>query len=154
MRYDARQVNETAMTDHTPKYLALHVAYCAQTGLDLPFTMERLLAWEQWCSCGWDEGDLCLVIKHLRHKLRREPKQRLLGALRFRWLVEAHEDFAETLAEARALNRGYKLAPNREEVLRATGRETRPKSDTALSAGEILAGNERFRKFCELKGKL
>lgn len=132
------------MIDETPKLQALHDCYCRCTGLTMGF---RLLAWQAF-SAKFTVEDLSLVIRHLKRKLSGD---RLRTALKFHYLIENLEYFEEDLAEARALARVPAPRPNRESMLRATGRDAQPATPPARSTAEIIASENALRQLLRVR---
>ncbi len=128
----------------------IHATYCALTGLQVPLSMQRIYAWEMWCT-EFKPPDLEIVVRHLKQKVRERPK--LLRCFKFEWFIGNRENFAEDLAEARALMRAPKVNGERASVLRATGRvETMP--DVVHTPAEFLASKEGLKKLIALRDTL
>lgn len=127
----------------------LHDEYARLTGLVVPLTLPRIYAWEAWIASKHTAADLALVVGHLRTKIH--DRGRLMGALSFHRLIEMLDWFDEDLAEARALARRHRVPPNREAVLRATGRKSEPPPTPARSVGEILAAEAALRRFLQVR---
>lgn len=142
------------MTDETPHLKALHTEYVRLTGLDVPCTMQHLFAWREWSDIGWTVADLKLVVRHLQRKYK--DRSRVLGCLKFRYLIGDREGFAEDLAEARALARRPKRDAGKESVLRVTGRasDSEPVKVTVRTPADVMAGDAAFKRFLELRDGL
>ena len=130
---------------------ALHAAYLASTGFDLPLTMQRYYAWEHWVAAGLTPADVRDLVRHHQGLARQgKPGRSLL----FRSLVERVDFAEEDLALIRARGRGQKLEDRSEkrEVLQATGRrsegENRRSGETVTeqASAEVVA-----RLLAELK---
>ena len=148
------------MTDDT-KIKALHAAYLAATGFDLPLTMQRLYTWEPWLAAGLTPRDVTDLVAH--HK-RLAREHRPARSLVFRNLIGNVEYAQEDLASARAQRRYQPPDPARASVLQATGRQDetakRRDGETAkpLSAltpkltGDPTAAAQAFAEFLKLRG--
>lgn len=127
------------MNDVQKQINELHDAYVQETGFALPMDMAREADWYEWVKRGITVDDLIALIK--KHKwLKRNGLP--ARSLKFRSLV-GRVDFAEEdLAEMRANGRTPKPQPNRDEVLRATGRvapDGAPEPVYAKPSEEIIA---------------
>lgn len=139
------------MIDETPSLHGIHLRYCAITGLNKPFTTEDMGIWRNFLALGFTVKDLEIVVAHLKRKL---SGQRLLSAMKLRWLVRDTESFGEELAEARALARVPRQDPARLAVLRATGRETVKVPDNVRTPAQILAGENALKELLKLRDTL
>lgn len=127
------------MNNAREKIRELHEAYVQETGYSIPLTMDREASWFEWVKRGFSVEDLVGLIRwHKWLKKTGLPAR----SLKFRSIV-ANIDYAEEdLAEIRARNRIPKPKPNRDEVLRATGRvapDGAPEPVYAKPTEEIIA---------------
>lgn len=126
------------------KIKALHAAYVESTGFELPLSFEREYAWGEWLRRGFTPDDVRLLVRHHRELAKRGEPAR---SLKFRSLVANIEYSEEDIAELRSRRRVPPPQPNRESILRQTGRapaETMPPSgETAAPAKELV---DRFLK--------
>jgi len=133
------------MTDSTPKYALLHSAFNRLTKRCMVMTSADLFRWETWCSHGWTEADLSLVVAFINRRIK--AKRRWPESLRLHNLIDT-DRFALDLQDARGESRRPVETP-RARALASIGR-TEPQKDTVRTAGEILAAAkayEDFRKF-------
>lgn len=142
------------MIDETPLLRRLHQVYVQDTRLDVPLNMGRMDNWHAWRSHGFTEQDLILVIRNLKAKIKDGRKWE--SALHFSKLIRETDVFEEELAEARAKQRerGQRIDPARAQALRESGRPPVQVIATARSAADIIAGDEAFARFRELKHSL
>ncbi len=131
--------------NETPIAQALHDCYVRRSGLAVPFTMERLYAWNVWRSRGFTEGDLEAVIAIVKRKIA--AGQKWDGSLGFKALIENISHFEEMLAEARAWARKPKVNSARASVLRATFRPVEEPKSNAQTSGDVLAAAKAFEAF-------
>jgi len=141
----------THMNHNEETIKELHGCYCRMSGLEVPLTMQRMFTWERWIHEKLTIDDLRLVIEVLRRKIKAGKKT--LACLKFTNLIGNVEFFTEDLAEARQLARLPKSEPDKESVLRATGRPTHH-DKPPRTAAQVLADQEAFRKFREFKETL
>lgn len=128
----------------------LHDEYCRLTHLNIPLSLQRMYAWEMW-SLEFKLPDLEIVVRHIERKVK--DRGRLYRCFKFEWFICNRENFAEDLAEARALMRVHRPNPHRDEVLRITGRpEKQP--DIVHTPAEILASQEALKKLVALRDSL
>lgn len=119
---------------------ACHAAYCRATKYQLPLSIDREMAWVEWLRRGLTAEDVAVLVHHHQSLARRGE----MGArsLKFRSLIVSADWAEEDLAAIRAQARGPARQPNRESVLRATGRgpaETIPPAgQTAAPAREVV----------------
>lgn len=131
----------------------LHALYIVLTGLDVRLDMARESVWFEWLRRGHTEQDLRDVVAHLRQGIR--AGDRKPASLKFSNLINQVDYFEEDLAMARAQKRIPKKNFAREATLNSTGRNLVPdQSNTARSAGDILAGEKAFAQLRQLKGEL
>lgn len=135
------------MIDETPKLMALHECYCRCSGITIKFDTKRMFVWREFAA-RFNAADLELVIRHLKRKLTGD---RLRTALKFHYLIENLEYFEEDLAEARALVRVPAPRPNRESMLRATGRSVQPETAPARTVAEIIASENALRELLRVR---
>jgi len=134
------------------KLRPLHQLYCSLTDRGVPWSMALLYRWELWDSHGWTAEDLQLVIHHIKVLIKQD--RRRPGSFRMNNLLDP-ERFGEDLAEAKAIFRPRpRVNPGKAQVLRATGRRSDPPEITARSAAQILACEQAFKKFQELRKSL
>lgn len=133
------------MNDETPIVQALHACYMQRSGLEIPLTMGRIMAWNQWRSHGFTEGDLEAVIALTKRRIA--EKRKWEGSLHFSKLIENISHFEEMLAEARAWRRAPVVDKARAQVLQATGRPAPVVEVKTVAAGDVLATAEAFAKF-------
>ena len=107
------------MNDARANIVDLHAAYVQLTGFSLPLSMDREAAWFEWVKRGFTPDDLAALVKHHKWLAKSGIPAR---SLKFRSLVVNVDYAEEDLAEIRARSRVPPPKPNREEVLRATGR--------------------------------
>lgn len=112
--------------------------------------MQRIYAWELWLT-EFRSPDLELVVSHVRGKIREKPK--LLRCLKFEWFICNRENFAEDLAEARAMSRLPHRDRGRESVLLATGRQEEH-TNHVRTPKDILCGEQALKKLIELRDTL
>jgi len=129
----------------------LHAEYVRLTGMDIALTMRRIYAWEQWSAHGWTGHDLALVV---RFREKRWERDHVLPSYKFRWLIEATDDFEEALAEARAWRRQKHHSNGKSAVLRATGRESEPVLPKAQQVGDVMRGKEALEALRALRDSL
>ncbi len=137
------------MTDVTPHLTQLHESYCFHTKRPLPITSKHLWAWEIWKAKGFTVDDLKIVVAHI-NKLIGE-KRRRPESFRFHNLIEDTDRFSEDLCEAKASNRVTRYDSGKQSVLKATGRPTDPPPRPVRTAADILAGDEAFKKFLQMR---
>lgn len=127
------------MTDAATKISALHAAYCKATGFNLPLGMDREAAWYEWVRKGFTPDDVVALVRHHKSLAHRGASGR---SLKFRSLVVNVDWAEEDLIELKSRGRGPVPQPNRESILRQTGRgpaETMPPAgETAAPAKEIV----------------
>lgn len=114
----------------------MHVLYCRLTGFEVPWSMDRLFAWEIFCS-KFDESDLRKLIEFIHAKSKRGHPAR---SLTWRNLIGGPESvtFAEEdLAEAKALDRQPKPTP-KDNILYLTGRPP-PDTSKAQPVAAVMA---------------
>ncbi len=133
------------MSDETPIIRALHLTYMKRSGLEIPLTMGRIMAWNQWRSHGFTEGDLEAVIALTKRRIA--EKRKWEGSLHFSKLIENISHFEEMLAEARVWRRRPVVDQGKAQVLRATHREVTPPTASVQTSGDVLATAEAFAKF-------
>lgn len=121
------------------KIRELHSAYVQETGFNIPLSMDREASWYEWVKRGFTVSDLLGLIRHHRWLAKSGLPHR---SDKFRSLIVNVDYAEEDLAEIRARNRIPKPQPNRDEVLRATGREApdgAPEPVYAKPSEEIIA---------------
>lgn len=123
----------------------LHQAYVAMSGLDVPITMARLSTWEMFVAAGHTDKDLRLVLEHVR-RLNRQGMNYSLG---FRNRIQDLDSFGELLAEAKALARKPKYAPDKARVLRRTGRPDEPDQPAARTPEQIMRDSAALKAFSD-----
>lgn len=137
----------------TQQTQAIHSAYKALTGLDVPYTMQLHYAWEQWLINGWQEPDLACVVRYIKVKIKegKRPKESLLP----RNLIQRTDFFAEDLAIARAESRNTRTETPRQSILRSAGMATEKKTE-ARPAGSVLEGDalKEFMAKCKQEAGL
>jgi hypothetical protein len=118
---------------------ALHAAYCAGTGFDLPLDSAREMQWWEVYRRGIRAGDIAALIRYMKWK---KGKDLPVRSLLFRSFVANPDYLEEDLAELRARQRS---APARQAqrteraaVLQASGREAAPAPPAAKTAAQIL----------------
>jgi hypothetical protein len=137
------------MTDITPAIKKLHQAYVRLSGYDVPLTMGRIQAWEQWRGHGFEEEDLVSVVGMIKKRIgqqRRRPE-----SLKFHNLIENTERFEEDRAETNQ-RKPERMDKGKAEVLRVSGRPDYSKKENALRLGEIMERMklaEQLRKWKE-----
>ena len=142
----------THMNHNEETIKELHATYCRMSGMDdLPLTLNRMSHWEAYCNLGYTQDDLRLVIEMLRRKIKTGPNT--MSCLRFNNLIVDIERFQEELSLARAKAREPKREPDKESVLKATGRPTHYDKPTRTAA-QVLADQEALKKFREFKETL
>jgi len=123
----------------------LHDDYCRLSGLTVPLTMQRIMAWEQWGVHNFTKEDLRLVIKALQAKIFQHRKT--ITCLKFSTLIQNTEWFSEDLAEAKALNRVRRPDPERQKVLAATCRVVdKPNENPTMTAAQIMEQHSAMAK--------
>lgn len=136
----------------------MHHLYVLLTGYQLEFSMNRLYAWELFCS-KFTEGDLRIVVKHIQNRQRQNKPARSLSFRNFISGPSSIDFFAEDLAEAkteslvRAKIREQQGPMARNHALLSIGRPM-PTPDRVKSAEDIMRGNEAFKQFLEMKKNL
>lgn len=124
---------------------ALHAAYCAASGIQLPLDAAREMQWYEVWRRGIRAADVTAVIRFMKWK---KQNDRPVRSLTFRNFVGnpdyLEEDIAELRARQRATPARAQETTDRASVLRASGRpaaapppEARPAAavlDAALSA--------------------
>lgn len=101
---------------------SLHEAYLRATGFDpklLPLDMYRQSVWFTWKQAGLTPEDVVTLVNHHKYlaKIGRPAR-----ALHFRNFVSRLDFAQEDLAEIRARQRAQPKQPNKEQVLRESGR--------------------------------
>jgi hypothetical protein len=78
--------------DRATRVANLHAWFCAETGQQLPLTMDLIFRWENWLAAGHNGPELRKVILYLRREI--EAQRRRPGCLKLRNLlnVETFED--------------------------------------------------------------
>jgi len=138
---------------------SLHALYNELVGtMGVPWTMQRLLAWECF-GLQFTAEDLKLVVAFIK---RRQVAKRPCRSLNFRSLISgpnALDWFAEDLSEARTEQlvrnkiREQQGPIARNHALLSIGRPM-PEPDRVKSAEDIMRGNEAFKQFLEMKKNL
>jgi hypothetical protein len=131
---------------------SLHDLYRTLSGLDLPCSLSIEFRWQTWLASGFDEDALRLVIEYLRRGMR--DKKRSIACLRFSYLIQDTDLFAEHLSMARALARKPVVDAGRAQVLRSTGRPCDTPQTKVRTAGEVLRGNEALKELLKLRDNL
>lgn len=120
----------------------IHSDFNKLTGLDIPFTMTHRFAWEHWLEKKYTVADLELVVAHLKRTVK--DRAILMNMLRFHWLIQNLETFAEQLAIAKAMVRVPKPTP-RDRILSADHR-TPLDPERTKKAGEVAAKLSTYLK--------
>ena len=131
----------------------LHAEYVARTRLDVRLSMERIYAWELWIAQKFTFEDLVMVLRHIHWMIR---ERRLTDAsYGFRALIEKTARFEELRAQAVAerRKREHRYCPEKQGVLKATGRSGEPEPIVARTAHEVTQ-TDAFREFTKLKNTL
>lgn len=97
----------------------LHEAYVKATGFNLRLDMCREAMWWDWVKRGLTPQDVETLVRNMKWRQDHGLSAR---SLVFRWFVGRPDWAEEDLMEIRARSRGKCPQPNRESVLRATGR--------------------------------
>ena len=121
--------------------LAMHQHYCAITGLEIPYTMQRHYQWEKWLISGFTARDLSMAVRYIMRRIRERRREK--ESLLFRNLIGNPENFGEDLAMARHEQRGPTVT-ERERILNATGRllpEDRPAVTPKQVIERMVNGN-------------
>ncbi len=143
------------MIDETPELKSLHTLYCQLTQRELEPSMAMLFLWRDWKAKGWDQGDLFLVINHVKQLIN--AGRRFPESLRLYNLLD-QERFAMDLSEARALARIPKVDKGKESVLRATGMSSsdkiEPQLDNVKTPASILKGEKGLKALLKLRDQL
>lgn len=133
----------------------LHQCYTALTRLEVPLSISRRFAWENFLEQGHGQPELELVVRFIKRRIK--EGRRYPESLRFRNLIEFTENFAEDLSMARAEERSLKDRQDtpRKEIMRAANISIdRQVQDTVRSAAQILAESEALARFREFKKTL
>lgn len=132
-------------------HLKFHEEYRSATGLDLPFRIGMDYAYGLFAR-EFHLGAITMVVRHLRHIYKDQPSI-LRSSLRWGYLINDRDRFAELLAEATATRRNaIRPATNRQQVLAATGRsETKPvataeRADNVLERTRLASMLEEWRR--------
>ncbi len=124
----------------------MHRLYVELTGLQIPFSMQRLYAWELFCL-KFTEQDLRDLVKINRSKGLRGR------SLQFRSLIAGASsvEFAEEdLAEYRANKRAHPPITARQEILRAAHRPMLTETPVKTAA-QVLADADALASFRQWK---
>lgn len=97
----------------------LHASYVRATGINLPLTMDREQAWYWWLQKRFTPQDVTDLVRHHQRLAKMGKPARSLA---FRSLVLNVDWAEEDLAMLRAQRRVPPPQPNRESILRQTGR--------------------------------
>lgn len=109
---------------------ALHKAYCDSTGVDLFLNVVFERWWFGAHKLGVTPDDVYLCVKH-RQKLNAQREVHFRQGLEIKHLVRDEESIASMLNEAailRAQMRKKVFPQGKQDVLRATGRDTEPQT--------------------------
>lgn len=122
----------------TAKLLNLHRIYCQETGLQIGYRYDRERIWYEFVKAGFTQGDLILVIHHLKAGIKR--RERHSGSLKFSNMIECLNYFEEDLAQARAHMRNNKPQTNRENIIKTFRPEvgTAPQGQSCKPAKEVV----------------
>lgn len=113
-----------------------HQLYCSLTGLNLPFSINQLYAWEMFCSRFTDD-DLRTVVKFVKDRIKNGRPARSFTFRNFISGPNSLDFFAEDLCEAKAEARQKPSSPARVAVLKASGRPPVP-SKKIMTPAEIM----------------
>jgi hypothetical protein len=133
-------------------YNHLHRLYCAQSGLELGYSMLRHFQWQAFVARGFTADDLTLVLVNLRRYIQQHRLGR--GCLSFHRLIGDLETFEEYLAEFRALRRKGSYCKQKQQALRATGRPDEPAPNPPKSAKQVLERADLTKAFADLRKKI
>lgn len=141
------------MTDITGKISALHKVYEQVSGLPVQLTLNRIWAWEAWMAKGWTEADLRLVMNHLKN---RRPNAKVWATMNmmFTKFIADPENFAELLAEARAIARVPRFDPGKTDVLRGTNRPDKPEPSKPKTAEQVIRESDALKALLEFRDSL
>ena len=145
------------MTDQTPFIRKLHAQYCSCSGQFVALTMTRIMSWENWLAYGntvggWGESDIEAVIYFLKRLIKEGRKWP--QSLWFKNLIQNTDNFEELHSAARAWKREPRFDFDKQRVLKATGRATKPEPQQAKPVGDIVAGMAALKAFQDLKNSL
>lgn len=121
------------------KISKLHETYCATIGLDLRLLAHFERLWADAIRAGLTEEILRAVL--LSRKKSIAAGKRFKGCLLLRNLIgsdEAVADLMNEFAVLEAAKRAFAPDPNRESVLRSTGRTSVPPPNGPKSVREVL----------------
>lgn len=128
---------------------SMHYHYRTLTGMDVGLDYWRERCWHEWLAKGFRKDDLATVVAHIKKGIRENKRQ--MGALKFSNLIGNLDYFEEDLAVARAEKRNAVKTDERQEVMKATGREDRKDGDTSRTVGDVIKGATAFEEFRRLK---
>lgn len=106
-----------------------HKAYCGAMGFDLPLNQCYERYWFEAAKMGLKEEEIPSLVIHLKRRIKagvRQPE-----CLKIKNLVGSDEAIADSLNEIaaiKALQRKKVFPQGKQDVLRATGRETEPQT--------------------------
>jgi len=129
----------------------LHETYCSETGLEVPCTMFRLLAWDSFIHRNHNRDQLITVCRHLQKQVKNG--RRSIGCLAFHLIVCDLEFFEEQLAEANALARKPQYSPGKAQVLRDSQRLPDPPPPQEQSAATLIERLKLSKQLREWKQK-
>jgi len=115
----------------------LHAHYATLTGLEIPLTLHLQGLWGLYVLKGYGMSDLEILVRFLKIGILRQERRG--GCLRLsNWFTD-WDLFAEEMAMARKHFRPKPAyAPQKAQVLRATGRHDEPPSPPAEQAGAVI----------------
>lgn len=141
------------MTDITTKIGALHKVYEQVSGLPVQLNLSRVFAWETWLSKGWTEGDLRLVMAHLKRRSGSAPVWAKMNMMFTKFIADP-QTFEELLSEARALARVPKFDPGKAQVLRDTRRSDKPDPSKPKTPEQVMRESEALKALLDLRDNL
>lgn len=133
----------------------MHAAYCAASGITLPFDALRELQWYEVWRRGIRAADIRDVIRWMQWRKKKELPVR---SLVFRKFVGDADYLEEDISLMRANQRERQAAApaqtDRASVLRSSGRPAVPEPPVGRTAADVLRTTTLSDDFDELKRKL
>ena len=105
--------------------------------------MGDMFRWEVWCSKGWTEADLCLVVAFINRRIK--AQRRWPESLRLHNLIDPAR-FADDLQDAKGEAR---IPPVTFKDRVMEGRPKQERRENVRTPAQVLAAAEAFRKFRE-----